>query len=643
MKTFFYLCLILSFKNTFAQTLDCSKWSTEIIEILVFNDLYGKEIEKVEEAVSYCDINLLAHNRHGDSFVSLAQRMSNHSYREYFCKNNVDPFLCNISYVYNFRHDLEEASKKGNLKKVEELLKKGAHPDGILHYKELDYQKNLGKTPLFLAIENEHLEVAKLLISYGARVEIGYRKEGGLGQVGLIRPLGFALTSDKDSFVKMLVSRGASIFKSSTFDDRKLPLTLAYEKKNLDIFLFMTKNSLDDVEQVEEGVSKFLFKQTSKNEKWFKVAKKLIDMNRFDPKVSYSGKNLLTHAILHDSPVSIVQKLIDIGADVDYRSKRIDSANSHEGNPLKVAIYFGRIEIIKLLLSSNPNLDIVMKGHYGNINLLMHAMFNRSEKSLEMVNLLLDHGVTLGCNNTRGSYFVKYARKVNRFAIDKYYRHLDRFLDLYVSVCGAQKLSTVRYIYDLVKYGNDTSLYFALRLLELGNKQYLEGLYNRHEIGDTNSFAYYLMSSVGRGGADNENRSKIIQFLASNNSDAFNYRQAELGVFHSFPKFENNLAHYMVLKEIYNTGKLDLNKPVYLGRFGSLGEITEPPLLHAIRNNKFSLIRFLLEHGVDGKLKYQTYHKGKLVKVTARELMDLVHRSEYSRSNIEKTLSEFGL
>ncbi len=400
----------------------------------------------------------------------------------------------------------------------------------------------------------------------------------------------------------------------------------------------MIENSLDDVEEVEGHLSRFLFYQTNKNEKWFNVAKKLIDMNSFDPKFSYNGENLLTYSICDGAPIQTIQKLIEIGADI----------NSPDGSPLKLAIDYGRTEVIKLLLSYNPNLNIVIKTRYGaNINLLMHALFSRSENSLELAKLFLKHGVSPDFNNPLGKYFVRYAKKVGPFEIDKFYRHLDHFLDLYVLVSDVQNLYSGKYplIYQLVMHGENSSLYFALRLLELGNNQYLESVDNNHAVGDTYSLVYELIRSVGWGGADNEYRSRIIQLLVSKSPDIFNYRQGELGIFYGFPEFENNnnLDHYLVLKEIYNTGKLDLNKPVYLLSSKKLGEVTEPPLFHAIRNNKFRLIRFLLEHGVDGSLKYQTCHKDKMIEVTARELMNLVHRSDFSKSNIGKILGEFGL
>ncbi len=168
----------------------------------------------------------------------------------------------------------------------------------------------------------------------------------------------------------------------------------------------MIENSLDDVEEVEGHLSRFLFYQTNKNEKWFNVAKKLIDMNSFDPKFSYNGENLLTYSICDGAPIQTIQKLIEIGADI----------NSHDGSPLKLAIDYGRTEVIKLLLSYNPNLNIVIKTRYGeNINLLMHALFSRSENSLELAKLFLKHGVSPDFNNPLGKYFVRYAKKVGLY------------------------------------------------------------------------------------------------------------------------------------------------------------------------------------------------------------------------------------
>ncbi len=128
---------------------------------------------------------------------------------------------------------LMNASFKGNLKTAKLLIESGAtmnintkpfHPsNGIQIYHQIDD----GKSPLMYAIENKHLDLAKLLIEKGCDVSSKDR----YNQTALILMVQPDSQPDdqKINIVKLLISKGADINAKSKNGDTALKAALRYK------------------------------------------------------------------------------------------------------------------------------------------------------------------------------------------------------------------------------------------------------------------------------------------------------------------------------------------------------------------------------------------------------------------------------
>ena len=70
---------------------------------------------------------------------------------------------------------LSEAVANGNLDTLLALLKSGRSPNGGNHSTSGNGQNE--KTPLMLAVENNHIECARVLIKHGANLDSVYLKQ----------------------------------------------------------------------------------------------------------------------------------------------------------------------------------------------------------------------------------------------------------------------------------------------------------------------------------------------------------------------------------------------------------------------------------------------------------------------------------
>ena len=64
----------------------------------------------------------------------------------------------------NIHRKLYLATQDGDFTRVTQLLKEGAQPE--------NYREYYGGTPLSTAVENGHIDIAKILIEAGANVDI---------------------------------------------------------------------------------------------------------------------------------------------------------------------------------------------------------------------------------------------------------------------------------------------------------------------------------------------------------------------------------------------------------------------------------------------------------------------------------------
>jgi hypothetical protein len=105
---------------------------------------------------------------------------------------------------------LIKASKKGDLKEVEQLIAAGA---------DLNERGTAGVTPLYWAVQENEFEIAQLLIRNGADVNIGLINDW--------KPLHLAIKNQNAEMVKLLLDNGADLLALNA--SGKLPEQLARE------------------------------------------------------------------------------------------------------------------------------------------------------------------------------------------------------------------------------------------------------------------------------------------------------------------------------------------------------------------------------------------------------------------------------
>ena len=102
-------------------------------------------------------------------------------------------------------------------------------------------QMKNGNTPLMLAVNNNNIEVVKLLISKGADVNAIDEFDRSA--------LFFAVSNDNIGIAKVLINNGADVNIESKL--RQTPLMLAVDKNNKDMINLLTNGDKNDVKTPE--------------------------------------------------------------------------------------------------------------------------------------------------------------------------------------------------------------------------------------------------------------------------------------------------------------------------------------------------------------------------------------------------------
>ncbi|AGS80769.1 ankyrin repeat protein [Leptospira phage vB_LbrZ_5399-LE1] len=210
--------------------------------------------------------------------------------------------------------DLLIASKNGDVRKIESILKKGnvdvnGFIKGSLPTEEEEAEVGFQFTPLHWAVKNNHVEAVKVLIKAGANVNAvaGYSKE---------TPIFFTLNPKKKDILNLLISAKADL---SVLDSSgQTPLNSA----------------------VRYG--------------YFKTSKILIELGS-----DINHKNIDGETPLHNASSrgydEIVELLISKGAGVNLVTKKSSNIDSGGNSPLHYAAMFGRVNTVKILLSHGAN------------------------------------------------------------------------------------------------------------------------------------------------------------------------------------------------------------------------------------------------------------------------------------------------
>ncbi|ORX71041.1 ankyrin [Anaeromyces robustus] len=245
---------------------------------------------------------------------------------------------------------------------IECLLKKGS---------EINIIDNNGKSLIANAIQESSLTIVELLIKYGANPEF---IDGNKNP-----PLNYAIQEKSESIVKLLISHGADANFIDLFNISSL--AYAIQEKSLPIIKYLIDHGADINFVIES-----------------------INSNKRQPLIYYAIKS---------GELPIVQLLLQYNANFDFKNKsnifeildillnnpntdifeyliknKID-IHDFNGNMIKNLILRNRLDLLKILVEHNLNIEL--KDRYGYSPLVI-AVHNRN---LPIVNYLLNIGADI--------------------------------------------------------------------------------------------------------------------------------------------------------------------------------------------------------------------------------------------------------
>jgi uncharacterized protein len=214
------------------------------------------------------------------------------------------------------------AIESGDLEAIKELVEGGAKADTLIEYGEHKI------TPLMKACWDGELEIATYLMDQGADVN-------ALDESGST-PMFEAVKRNRPEFVQLLIDRGAKV---NVKDTRQFtPLTTAAAAAAEEISRILVKAGAD-VKAETYGLTPLMFAVASRK---IPIVKLLVELGApVDQVSSMSGQTALFSAI-YAGNAEMVQALIDLKANVNFRTKDGDT-------PIKAAQKGDQTDIIDLL------------------------------------------------------------------------------------------------------------------------------------------------------------------------------------------------------------------------------------------------------------------------------------------------------
>jgi len=277
------------------------------------------------------------------------------------------------------------------------------------------------QSPVTYALENGHVDIAKLLVENNVGLDIVYPARAGASN-GEYTPLSAAITLGHFEVAKMLIDRKASL--EALAEDNCSPLMLAICHKMLDIVKLLLDNKVE-LEIKNNSLNETALILSAKKG-YFDIVIMLVRSGALLDKQDINGETALIKAVVNDSmayggridnkanvnQLNMVKFLLENGADPDLFSPRPHYTrlggkdgqqysfknHEHRCSALNIAARErGNEEIVKLLLEHKASIDL--KDELGGTALMVAAVYG----NLEIFNLLLEANADVNLVSDEGN------------------------------------------------------------------------------------------------------------------------------------------------------------------------------------------------------------------------------------------------
>ena len=300
--------------------------------------------------------------------------------------------------------DILEASKNGDPKAVEKLLKNGANANAL---------DKAGNSVLMLTRRGD---IVAILKKYGAKtsMQLKYLEEGkkflkdDKNDVEFRRDFGFfyAVALGDTDTINQFIKAGVNLDNRKYHDDGVSPLMKAAEYGNLEVVKLLIEKGADMHQHTSSGRSLMYYAALGGN---MSIVKFIISKNADCVRYITRSRHTILHAAVEGGNIDIVKLLIKKGADVNAKNKWNTTI-------LHTASMVGHVDIIKLLIENGADVNAIeisqssVSGHTA-------LTYASGLGHFEAAKLLIEKGANIHVVNEHDRSAIHYAVLIQNFRL----------------------------------------------------------------------------------------------------------------------------------------------------------------------------------------------------------------------------------
>ncbi|NCB69505.1 MAG: hypothetical protein EOM47_11750 [Bacteroidia bacterium] len=189
--------------------------------------------------------------------------------------------------LQSWSQELFRAYKENDLVKIETLIKNGENPNQL---------NEDGVTVMFLAAGDNNVEVGKILVKYGGKVDMPVGKCEA-------KPLLIACQNNSYDFVKLIIENGGDVNSKNKCAGNQTPIRFACKTGSVKLVSYLLDNGADLEDTPDDQITPIVQAARSNH---YELVKFLI----------WKGANVNAYAATHDKECALNQAIMNKNADI---------------------------------------------------------------------------------------------------------------------------------------------------------------------------------------------------------------------------------------------------------------------------------------------------------------------------------------